>query len=161
MVVKRAGGRGPGPRRAGPRSTGRLLRGSVFCRLTPWTGDPAGRPTMSPCRRGWPLLPLTRPAAAPHDPRSVGSGSFPATERNASRRLENVNTDVLVIGAGVAGLAAAGELVRAGLRVRVLEARDRIGGRVDTLRDPSLPVPIELGAEFVHELTPELRAILD
>lgn len=72
-----------------------------------------------------------------------------------------MNTDVLVIGAGVAGLAAAGELVRAGLRVRVLEARDRIGGRVDTLRDPSLPVPIELGAEFVHELTPELRAILD
>jgi len=58
--------------------------------------------------------------------------------------------DVLVIGAGAAGLAAAAELSRAGLRVTVIEARPRIGGRILTLHDPLVPVPIELGAEFVH-----------
>lgn len=58
--------------------------------------------------------------------------------------------EALVVGAGAAGLAAAGELSRAGLRVTVLEARPRLGGRILTLHDPLVPVPIELGAEFVH-----------
>ncbi|MGE5611634.1 MAG: flavin monoamine oxidase family protein [Bacillota bacterium] len=60
------------------------------------------------------------------------------------------DADVIVIGAGVAGLAAARSLSAAGLRVLVLEGRDRLGGRVYTHRDPALAVPIELGAEFVH-----------
>lgn len=59
-------------------------------------------------------------------------------------------TDVLVIGAGAAGLAAARDLSGAGLRVRVLEARGRIGGRVHTIHEPALSVPVELGAEFIH-----------
>src|SRR5690606_29961560 len=58
--------------------------------------------------------------------------------------------DVVVVGAGVAGLAAAQALLDAGLDVRVLEARGRVGGRVHTYRDPLSPVPIELGAEFIH-----------
>ena len=58
--------------------------------------------------------------------------------------------DVLVIGAGAAGLAAADALARAGRSVRVLEARDRIGGRVWTRRMPGVDVPVELGGEFVH-----------
>lgn len=57
---------------------------------------------------------------------------------------------ILIIGAGVAGLAAARALVRAGEEVRVLEARDRIGGRILTERTDALRVPIELGAEFLH-----------
>jgi monoamine oxidase len=58
--------------------------------------------------------------------------------------------DVIVIGAGAAGLAAADALSRAGRRVLVLEARERIGGRCDTRRMPGLAVPVELGAEFMH-----------
>lgn len=69
--------------------------------------------------------------------------------------------DVAVVGAGVAGLAAARELARRGLRVAVFEARDRIGGRVFTHHDEQVPVPIELGAEFIHGEAPETRRILD
>ncbi|HEX9290723.1 MAG TPA: FAD-dependent oxidoreductase, partial [Anaeromyxobacteraceae bacterium] len=57
---------------------------------------------------------------------------------------------MIVLGAGAAGLAAGRALVRAGLRVLVLEARARAGGRVDTRRDARLGVAVEHGAEFVH-----------
>jgi monoamine oxidase len=57
---------------------------------------------------------------------------------------------VLVIGGGVAGLAAACRLAEAGYSVTLLEARNRLGGRIHTLHDPRLPIPVELGAEFVH-----------
>lgn len=62
--------------------------------------------------------------------------------------------DVIVIGAGAAGLAAAAELAPRDLSVCVLEARDRIGGRIDTRVEPDFPLPIELGAEFVHGRSP-------
>src|SRR5436309_341448 len=58
--------------------------------------------------------------------------------------------DAIVIGAGVAGLAAARELKKRGFEVVVLEARDRIGGRVHTVRLPGWPLPLEVGAEFLH-----------
>lgn len=58
--------------------------------------------------------------------------------------------DVAIVGAGAAGLTAAGELRRKGFEVAVFEARDRIGGRILTHRDPRVPLPIELGAEFIH-----------
>jgi monoamine oxidase len=64
--------------------------------------------------------------------------------------------DVLIIGAGVAGLSAAIDLSRAGVRVEILEARDRIGGRIFTQHDRALSHPIELGAEFVHGRSPEI-----
>src|SRR5919202_6407632 len=59
-------------------------------------------------------------------------------------------TDVLVLGAGVSGLAAAARLAQDGCTVRVLEARDRVGGRIFTRRGGHWPVPVELGAEFVQ-----------
>ncbi len=60
------------------------------------------------------------------------------------------------MGAGAAGLAAAQALTAAGRRVIILEARDRIGGRIFTLPAGSHGVPIELGAEFVHGRPPEI-----
>jgi len=58
--------------------------------------------------------------------------------------------DIVIVGAGAAGLAAAAELGRAGRSVLVLEARARIGGRIWSLDEPGLPVAVELGAEFIH-----------
>ncbi len=54
----------------------------------------------------------------------------------------------MVVGAGMAGLAAARRLADAGIQVTVLEARERIGGRAWT--DTSLGVPIDLGAAWIH-----------
>jgi len=64
--------------------------------------------------------------------------------------------DVVVIGAGAAGLAAARDLSQVGRRVVLLEARDRWGGRVFTHRSPAWPVPVELGAEFIHGEAPSI-----
>ncbi|MGL4405566.1 MAG: FAD-dependent oxidoreductase [Notoacmeibacter sp.] len=58
------------------------------------------------------------------------------------------NFDVIVIGAGMAGLSAARKLSEAGKSVVVLEARDRIGGRIHT--DRSLGFAAELGANWIH-----------
>ncbi len=68
--------------------------------------------------------------------------------------------DVTILGAGIAGLAAARTLAEAGCRVLVLEARDRVGGRMHTLYPAGSPAPVELGAEFVHGRPPELLALL-
>ncbi|HEU5442939.1 MAG TPA: NAD(P)/FAD-dependent oxidoreductase [Steroidobacteraceae bacterium] len=68
--------------------------------------------------------------------------------------------DVIVIGAGAAGLAAAAALGRSGRTVLVLEARDRIGGRIWTHLQPSLAAAAELGAEFIHGDSPETSELL-
>ena len=68
--------------------------------------------------------------------------------------------EVIVIGAGAAGLAAAATLGHAGCSVLVLEARDRIGGRIWSRHEAGLAAPIELGAEFIHGASPETHAWL-
>jgi monoamine oxidase len=72
-----------------------------------------------------------------------------------------IGCDVAIVGAGVAGLAAMRALEERGIRTCVLEARDRIGGRIWTVRDERAPHPIELGAEFVHGSAPELLTFAD
>jgi monoamine oxidase len=54
-----------------------------------------------------------------------------------------------------AGLAATARLKAAGKNVVCLEATNRVGGRILTVKDPLAPLPIELGAEFVHGLPPQ------
>ncbi len=61
-----------------------------------------------------------------------------------------------MVGAGISGLAAAAELAKSGIHVAILEARNRIGGRILTHFDASFGFPIELGAEFIHGLSPEI-----
>jgi phytoene dehydrogenase-like protein len=56
----------------------------------------------------------------------------------------------IVLGAGAAGLRAGAELLRKRVGVLVVEARERIGGRVHSIEDRELGRVVELGAEFVH-----------
>jgi phytoene dehydrogenase-like protein len=64
--------------------------------------------------------------------------------------------DLIVVGAGAAGLSAAVTVAGSGFSVQIVEARNRIGGRMFTPRDPVWQVPIELGAEFIHGVPPEI-----
>src|SRR5262245_46640872 len=63
---------------------------------------------------------------------------------------------IFVVGGGVAGLSAARQLALAGLTVTILEARERLGGRIYTEPTKNGNGPIELGAEFLHGKHPEL-----
>ena len=76
-------------------------------------------------------------------------GDDRASARPAGARRLKDRADVLVIGAGAAGVFAMRELAAAGLTAICLEARNRIGGRIFTRRTLARH-PIELGAEFVH-----------
>jgi monoamine oxidase len=69
--------------------------------------------------------------------------------------------DMIVIGAGAAGLTAAIRLGAAGVSTLVVEARQRIGGRMFTQRDSASQIPVELGAEFIHGRPPEIWEVLE
>jgi len=84
------------------------------------------------------------------------SNDFPATvhgalhsgRRAAAEILTAGASSVVIVGAGMAGLEAGAQLARAGVDVRIVEARDRIGGRVRT--DRSLGLPLDIGASWIH-----------
>jgi len=69
--------------------------------------------------------------------------------------------DVAIVGGGAAGIAAARDLAAGGLEIVVLEARERLGGRIETLRRPEAAVPVELGAEFIHGTPKETMRVVD
>ena len=62
------------------------------------------------------------------------------------------SSSVLFIGTGLAGLSAARDLQSAGAKVTVLEARDRIGGRIWTSRVWA-DMPMDMGASWIHGVT--------
>jgi monoamine oxidase len=73
--------------------------------------------------------------------------------------MANNMYDIVVVGAGMAGLTAARALAERGRKVLVVEAQDRVGGRIWTrhVGDEA----IELGAEFIHGRPPELWALIE
>ena len=70
------------------------------------------------------------------------------------------NNEVIIIGAGAAGLMAAKVLSQKKISVCILEARHRIGGRVYTISQPGFSKPIEASAEFIHGTLPLTTALL-
>jgi monoamine oxidase len=77
--------------------------------------------------------------------------------------MQSSSTDVLIVGAGMAGLTAARTLAEAGRAVTLLEASPRVGGRIHTIREvsPAGNEVIELGAEFIHGKPPELWSLIE
>lgn len=69
--------------------------------------------------------------------------------------------DVLIIGAGAAGLMAARQLAGQGKRVAVIEALGRTGGRMYTTTHAHFKRPVELGAEFIHGDLPLTKSLLN
>src|SRR5688500_13575363 len=68
--------------------------------------------------------------------------------------------DVIIVGAGAAGLSAARVLSRSEKSLYIMEARDRIGGRIHTLKNEGFSYPVEAGAEFMHGELPLTKALM-
>ncbi|MGI9556811.1 MAG: FAD-dependent oxidoreductase, partial [Solirubrobacterales bacterium] len=128
--------------------------------ITRWRADPFALGSYSYLAAG--ARPGERQAlAAPASERlffagEATSSGFPATtqgallsgRRAAEEVLKGGGGSVIVIGSGLAGLGAAGDLVPAGSDVRVIEARGRIGGR--TWTEDALAAPADMGASWIH-----------
>lgn len=67
---------------------------------------------------------------------------------------------ITIIGAGLSGLMAAYRLKQAGMHIRIIEARDRIGGRIHTVPGKG-DTPVEMGATWFNEAHIHLTALLD
>jgi monoamine oxidase len=76
----------------------------------------------------------------------LAASLYGCTDEPAVRRKRRGR--VIVVGAGIAGLSAARRLHDEGLEVSILEARDRVGGRIWT--DRSLGTPVDLGASWIE-----------
>ena len=75
------------------------------------------------------------------------AASFPLWS-SCQNNSQAISENIIIIGAGIAGIAAAKTLKSQGFQVTILEARDRIGGRIYT--DKTLGFPVDLGASWIH-----------
>jgi monoamine oxidase len=109
--------------------------------------------------------------AAPSTAAGAGAGTATSTDASATTSASagasagagagggadsGMDSEVVIIGAGVAGLAAARRLNDGGIAAIVLEARDRVGGRIFSERVEGSDLAVELGAEFCHGRPPEI-----
>ncbi len=74
--------------------------------------------------------------------------------------LSVMKYDIIIIGAGAAGLMAMKELLADGYRVCMLEAAPNSGGRIMTLKEKGFKTPVEAGAEFIHGNLPLTLSLL-
>ena len=96
-------------------------------------------------------------AVAPRLPGRGAYGGWLARGRmcHASASPVGGDADAVVVGAGIAGMAAAQSMRAAGHKVVVVEARDRVGGRC--FCDNTFPAPFDFGAQLFHQVTPSPR----
>ncbi len=87
------------------------------------------------------------------------SGLLSGCVRRLTPRASDAPLDVLVVGGGLAGLSAAAALEAAGAKTLVIEAQDRLGGRVETQRSQTLVA--ERGAQFFNRDMPLIRALIE
>lgn len=90
----------------------------------------------------------------------AGCASVPKPPMASPRAMDGRGDEVVIVGAGIAGLAAAWRLRQAGVRVRVFEAQNRIGGRMLSLRNHFADGQvIELGGELIDTDHVRIRAL--
>jgi monoamine oxidase len=99
-------------------------------------------------------------AAAAAAATAAAGPSEAAPRKVRARRPARRREDVVVVGAGLSGLVAAREIARAGRSVAVLEARDRVGGRMFD-RPIAGGEVVDLGAEFIGPTQNRIRALVD
>lgn len=157
-----------------PRPTGNTITPAAFARSA-WTTDPFSRGAASYTPVG--TQQSAREALAePVDGRlflageatdAEAPGTIDAALRSGDRAAEDMlrvadsGERIAVIGAGLAGAAATARLVAAGAQVTVFEARDRVGGRVQSVVDEKAwPVPAQLGGWLLADADTEMLAQL-
>ena len=108
--------------------------------------SPATRRVLADARLGGRIM-LAGEYTSPGRP-STTTGAHDSGRYAARALASSTPARVIVVGAGLAGATAAADLVARGVDVSVLEARDRVGGRIRT--DLTWGVPVELGASWIH-----------
>jgi monoamine oxidase len=89
--------------------------------------------------------------ATVHGALASGLAAAAAMLEEQRTRDDDDPLDIVVVGAGISGAAAARKLADAGHRITVLEARNRTGGRLHSVQPQGWPIPAELGASWVHD----------
>ncbi len=116
--------------------------------MTPVGATPADRATLRETVGGRVFF-AGEAASSEYPGTLIGAEASGTAAADRVAALARPDERVAVIGAGLAGATAARALADAGFDVVVIEARDRVGGRIQTRSDDAWPFPVELGAASV------------